>query len=256
MNKVKKDRSNRIGLIDEIRGFAILCMVVYHTFYDIVVLFSVDIPAFYSPAMNLIRDLFVFGFVFISGASARLSRSNLNRGLICFGLGMGMTVITLLFIPSQPILFGILHCLGICMILHPLLGRLVDHLPAWLGVGLFLLCFLLTYQLPYRHLGIEGILSFDLPASVYQTSFLFPIGLPSSEFFSADYFPLLPWLFAFLLGSYFGRWLKKGNAPAWCKKAHIPPLAFVGRHTIWVYLLHQPIIYGILAVIMGILRQS
>ncbi len=251
----KKSVGNRIALIDEVRGFAILCMVVYHTFYDLVFLFGVNIPAFHSPILNLIRDLFVYGFLFISGASSRLSRNNLKRGAICLGLGLGMTAVTFLFLPDSRILFGILHCLGICMLLHPLFAPLLDRIPTLLGVGGLTLLFLLTVQLPAGHLGIAGVCRWDLPPQFYQTEWLFPIGLPSDNFFSADYFPLFPWLFAFLTGSYFGRWLKSDRCPEWWKKPHLRPLAFVGRHTIWVYLLHQPVVFGVLWLIMTALGR-
>ena len=251
---LKKDLTRRIGLIDEIRGFAIICMVVYHAVYDAVYLFSVDIPAFSSPVMNFIRDVFAFGFIFISGAASRFSHSNLKRGAVCFGIGMGMTLFTFLFVKEQLIAFGILHCLGICMMLHPLLVRLLDRLPAPAGVTGLILLFLLTCQLASGHLGIDGLWSCELPYAPYGLQWLFPLGFPSNEFYSSDYFPLLPWIFAFLLGSCFGRWLKQGDPPAWLRKTHLRPLAFVGRHTLWIYVLHQPVVYLAMSGIALLLR--
>ena len=251
---LKKDLSHRIGLIDEIRGFAILCMVVYHAVYDAVFLFSVSIPAFQSPLMNLIRDIFAFGFIFISGASSRFSHSNLKRGAICFGIGIGMTIFTILFMKDQLIAFGILHCLGICMMAYPLFAKLLDKIPAPIGAALLAFLFILTCQISSGHLGIEGLLSFDLPDAPYQLGWLFPFGFPSDTFYSADYYPLLPWLFAFLLGSYFGRWLKNGNPPDWIRKTHLQPLAFIGRHTLWIYVLHQPVVYLTMSGIAYLLR--
>ena len=70
-----KDTAKRVGMIDEIRGIAILLMVVYHTFFDLVVLFGLDLPIFFSPAMNVIRDLFAGLFIFISGTACRLRMS-------------------------------------------------------------------------------------------------------------------------------------------------------------------------------------
>ena len=206
-------------------------------------IFSVDIPAFSSNWMNFIRDLFAFGFIFISGASSRFSHSNLKRGIICFGIGMGMTVVTWLFLPDQLIAFGILHCLGICMMLYPLCSRLLDRLPAFLGVSVLLLLFLLTKGIPEHAVGWPGLLSWPMPEAPYRPGWLFPIGFPSNEFYSSDYFPLVPWMFGFFLGSYFGRWLKNGNPPDWLKKTHLHPLAFIGRHTLWIYVIHQPVLY-------------
>ncbi len=238
----KKDLSGRIGLIDEVRGFAILCMVVYHAVYDMITFLDVDIPLFYHPVMNLVRDLFVFGFVSISGAACRFSRNNLKRGAVCFGIGLGMTLVTAVVVPDQLIMFGILHCLGVCMMLYPLVRPLLDRIPAYISVPVLLLLFLATYRLMDGYLGIRPI-SLDLPQEWYQTSWLFWLGLPSNSFYSSDYFPLLPWLFAFLIGSYFGRWLKEGDPPGWVRRTHLRPLAFVGRHTLWVYVLHQPVLF-------------
>ena len=158
----KKKIASRIGLIDEVRGFAILCMVVYHGFYDAVSIFGADIPAFDHPVMNFIRDAFAFGFIFISGAASRFSRNNLKRGALCFGCGLAMTGATALFAADQLILFGILHCLGICMMLFPLLSKLCDKVPVWLGTGILSVLFLLTFRLSSGYLGcIAGFLVFD-----------------------------------------------------------------------------------------------
>lgn len=250
----KKTIASRIGLIDEVRGFAILCMVVYHGFYDAVSIFGADIPAFDHPVMNFIRDAFAFGFIFISGAASRFSRNNLKRGALCFGCGLAMTAVTALFAADQLIVFGILHCLGICMMLFPLLSKLCDKVPVWIGAGILSVLFLLTFRVSNGYLGSEQLFTIALPDSWYSTGWLFWLGLPSAGFYSADYFPLLPWIFAFLLGGYFGRWLKNGNPPEWIKKTHLRPLAFVGRHTLWIYLFHQPVLlllFELAAILMG-----
>lgn len=250
----KTNLENRIGLIDEVRGFAIICMVVYHGAYDMITFLGVQIPFFHHPLMNFIRDLFAFGFIFISGAAGRFSRSNLKRGAVCFGLGLLMSLVTAVVVPEEMIWFGILHCLGVCMMLFPVIVPLLDRLPAAIGCAVLLLLFLATYQLPEGHLGIEGILSFDLPAAAYRSEWLFWLGLPNPAFASSDYFPLLPWMFAFFLGAYFGRYLKNGSPPQWMKKTHLRPLAFVGRHTIWIYLAHQPVLFLLFSLLTTLMR--
>lgn len=251
----KKTKAPRIGFIDEVRGFAILCMVVYHGFYDAVSIFGADIPAFDHPVMNFIRDVFAFGFIFISGTASRFSRSNLKRGVLCFGCGMAMTAVTALVAADQLIVFGILHCLGICMMLYPLLSKQCDRVPTWLGVGVLSLLFLLTFRVSSGYLGSKQLLAIALPDFWYSTNWLFWLGLPRADFYSADYFPLLPWIFAFLLGGYFGRWLKNGNPPEWIKRTHIGPLAFVGRHTLWIYLFHQPVLLLIFELVTLIIKK-
>ena len=78
---------------------------------------------------------------------------------------------------------------------------------------------------------------------------LFPLGLHDSGFASADYFPMMPWFFLFIAGSYFGIIAKDGRLPKFCYPTHIKWLAVVGRYTIWIYVLHQPIIYFIFSLI-------
>ncbi len=244
----------RVGLLDELRGLSILLMVVYHAFFDLVYIFGVKIPAFHSPLLAFLQPFFAGIFIFISGAACRYSKSNLKRGALCFGLGLAFTVITALFMPSELILFGILHFLGVAMMLFALLHRVLDKLPPWLGLPLCVLLFSLTYRVSQGYLGLAGF-SLSLPGAWYQTPVLFFLGLPEPGFFSADYFPLLPWLFLFFAGAYFGASLKENRLPPWFYRSHIPPLAFIGRHTLLVYVLHQPVVYGVLYVIFFFIRR-
>ena len=96
--------------------------------------------------------------------------------------------------PSQLILFGILHCLGVAMMLYPLLAPLVERLPVWAGVLLSAALYLLTAGIGQRVLGF-GPFTVPLPDALYDCGFLFPLGLHPRIFASADYYPLLPWIF-------------------------------------------------------------
>lgn len=237
----------RVWLLDEARGLAILLMVLYHAGYDLVAIFGVNIPFFFSPWMNLLRDLFAGLFVFISGCACRFSHNNLRRGLLCFGLGMAMTVATAVVMPAQLIRFGILHLLGSSMVLFALLRPLLDRVPVRVGLLCGLALFLLTFSLPSAHRFGLGPLSLPLPDALYSTGWLFWLGLPRADFTSADYFPLIPWLLLFLAGSYAGLPLAQRRAPAPFYRLHSRALSRVGRYTIWVYLLHQPVVYGLLS---------
>ena len=207
---MKRKTGDRVWLIDEVRGLAILLMVVYHTFFDLVVVFGVDIPVFFSPFVQFLAILFAGLFVFISGTACHYSRNNPKRGAVCFGLGMLLTVVTLLVLPSERVLFGILHMLGVCMMLFPLFRPLIKRLSPWVGCAACLLLFLLCYSLPDGYIGLPGLFSFRLPRMPYDAGFLFWLGFPPPGFFSSDYFPLLPWLFCFLAGAFFGIWVKEG----------------------------------------------
>lgn len=237
----------RVHLIDEIRGIAIIFMVVYHFFYDLVAIFGVNIPAFYVAQKFVLA--FVFIFVFISGSSSAFSRSNMVRGLKCFGLGIGLTLVTYFFMRDQLILFGILHMLGVSMVLYAALCPLIKKIPPiWLISGALFL-FILTFSVP------EGELAFfiPLPRILYNVGFLFPLGFAAPDFYSSDYFSLMPWFFCFVAGSGFGRLLKEKRLPDFFYKAHFKPLCFVGRNTLIIYVLHQPIVYSILYMIFELI---
>ena len=105
------------------------------------------------------------------------------------------------------------------------------------------LLFVLTNQVPQGYLGFETLRLCALPKAWYSPNW-FWLGLPDlTKFYSADYFPLIPWLFLFWCGLFLARlWRPRaGLAPRGLR-----PLALVGRHTLLVYMLHQPVLYGAL----------
>lgn len=238
--------AKRVPLLDEFRGLVILLMVFYHGAYDLVSIFGVDFPFFYSPFMNYLQVFTAGTFILVSGIACRFSRSNLKRGALAFGLGLAFTAVTALVMPSQLVMFGVLHLLGSCMMLFALLEPLLDRIrcPA-LGVALCVALQALLLHVPYGQLGYPPF-AVALPRALYDAKVLFWLGFPSATFYSSDYFPLIPWLFLFLAGSYLGVYFKNGSAPRFAYESHCKPLAAVGRRTIWIYLLHQPIIFGVL----------
>lgn len=240
--------SARVGLLDELRGFAIICMVVYHAMYDLKYVFGLDIPIFFEGWFDIIRDVFAGLFIFISGTVCRYSRNNMKRGIQCFFIGMIMTFVMPFFM-NGTIMFGILHFLGIAMMIYGLCEDAFDVVPALVGIILCVLLYIFTMNVGDGYLGFFGILRIALPEKAYAVNALFPLGLHNNSFSSLDYFPLLPWLFVFLAGSYFGVWAKNGSLPKFFYPTHIKWLATVGKYTIWIYILHQPVIYLIFSLI-------
>ncbi|WP_312643489.1 heparan-alpha-glucosaminide N-acetyltransferase [Hydrogenoanaerobacterium sp.] len=249
----KKDLSRRVWLIDEVRGVFIILMVLYHLFYDLVYIFEVNIPAFHWRFTSYLQLLIAGLFVFISGVASRFSRSNLKRGAQCFAFGMVMTLATWLFLPSQIVLFGILHLLGVCMMLFPLMKPVLDRIPPLAGLIVCAVLFFLTYNTQSGYWGMRGW-QMNLPVAWYSTNFLFPFGFPNAEFWSSDYFPLLPWILWYLGGTFAGVYIKNGQCPAWFYRPHSRLMAFLGRNTFIIYLLHQPVVYGVLYVIFAAMR--
>ncbi len=237
---------SRVFLLDELRGFLILYVIVYHFLYDLC-LFGLVSPTFmFSTSMEHLRNFFVGILMGISGICCHLSRSNWRRGLKTLGAALLVSAVTLLVMREQAILFGILHFFGCAMLLYAPLKRPLSRVPAWVGISLSFLLFFLTFSVKERLFGIAAFgWAVPLPSFLYQTPFLFPLGLPSSAFRSSDYCPLLPWFFLFLAGSFCGRAVKEGLFPRGFYRSHCKPLAAIGRHTLLVYLVHQPLIYGL-----------
>lgn len=230
----------RIWELDVFRGICILGMVVVHFVYDLIDLYhlvSWDYPGIIRFAMDWGGILFVI----LSGICATLGRKSVRRGLIVLGAGMIVTAVTYgmyHFGFADKIIviyFGVLHCLGSCMLLWWLFKRLPTWALAVLAIGIVALGFYVD-TLP--------------PVDVY---YLMPLGLPWKSFATSDYFPLLPYLGWFLLGSVIGR-------TAYRRKTTLLPLvnsenpiirffSFCGRQSLWIYLLHQPILSGILTLV-------
>lgn len=261
--QISPTKTHRVYFLDEVRGICILLMVIFHGAYDVIYIFGMDIPIFHSYILQHVLQPLVAGiFVFLSGIACRYSRNNLRRGLIALGFGMVLTVVTRLFMPEQAILFGILHLLGSCMILFGLVsmaqkafykklpGAPRFHPMAGLVGGLLLFCFL--YGVPKGWVGFLDLIKLPLSPSLYSTDFLFALGLPGPSFWSTDYFPLLPWVLLFAAGSFAGVYFKEGKMPAFFYRSHSKALGLVGRNTIWIYLLHQPVVYGLLWLIFTI----
>jgi len=244
----------RVGIIDELRGLSIILMIAYHAGYDLVSIFDVTIPFFNSTLLRFLQPLFAGIFILISGVACQYSSNNLKRGIQCFAIALGMSLVVYLVLPSEMIAFGILHMLGISMLAYGLFRKTLMKLTPAAGLTIFGLLFVFTYGLPKGYLGIFELSLIKLPQGLYQTQYLFPIGLPSAGFHSSDYFPLIPWLFLFLAGSYLGVWIKDDKMPGFLYKTHIRSLAFVGRYTLWIYILHQPVIYGVLSLIFYFIK--
>lgn len=238
------ETENRVYLIDEIRGFCVIYIVVYHFMYDLVYFFNVNIPNFYSPTLNTISRCFAAAFILIAGISCNYSKNNLKRGIKCFGYAMIITIITYIIMPYNIYAFGVLHLLGISMIVFHFIKPYTQKLTPCVGLIIAFLLMHITYNVKN---GFLRLLWFKLylPSFMYKTNFLFFIGLPNERFYSSDYFPLLPWIFCFIAGSYFGVYVKEKKLPTifYDNKPHSKLLATIGVNSLFIYIVHQPIIY-------------
>ena len=240
----------RYKLPDSLRGLTLLSMVLYHGAWDLVYLFGVRWNWYRALPGFVWQQSICWTFILLSGFCWPLGRHPLRRGLIVFGAGVLVSAVTLLAMPEQRILFGILTFLGSAMLLMIPLEKLLRRVPALPGLVGAGLLFALTYRLPDGLLGI-GRWAVPLPEALhrgYGTAFL---GFPPADFFSTDYFPLFPWLFLFTAGYFLCRLLMKPDRQLLTVfRWGVRPLSFLGRHSLLIYLLHQPLIYGLLSLLL------
>lgn len=243
MEENKREQSGWYNLIDGIRGLALLNMLFFHFFYDVYIIFGQN-PVWYSqPLVHIWQQYICMSFLFVSGISWHFSHNNLRRGILLNLYGLAITVITLLFLPSQAVWFGILNCIGCATLLLLPLKRFLTGKNAAAGLILSLLLFLLTYQVADGYVGI-GPLRLWIPERLYHFRPMTILGLPYPGFCSSDYFPLLPWFFLFLAGYWFWELISRYQAALSFFRIRIPLLSRLGKKTVWIYLLHQPLLYG------------
>lgn len=239
----------RIDIIDAVRGIAIIAMVFYHALYDINDMFGFQIRLF--DLLSVLEPPFAGAFILLAGVSCRFSHSNFRRGAKVLALALVITVATLIFSAysgqDETIYFGILHFMGCAILLFALLKPLLDKIPPRVAYPAWALLFIFTYTMPAtRVIGIPHLFGITLPASLAAVKGLFIIGIPGLNFMSADYFPMIPWFFLFLLGTLLGIPIREHKLPERFYTQRVPFFAFAGRHTLLIYIVHQPIVYAIL----------
>ena len=237
------------GLLDTVRGVCILSMVAYHGMYDLVDIFGLP-SAWYTGLPGYIwQQSICWTFILLSGLCWQLSRRHVKRGLLLVGCGAAITVVTWLVMPSQRILYGVLNLLGLSALLLIPLDKVFRKIPAWAGLGGALLLFALTKNVSRGSLGFEGLVLCRLPRWLYATDLLAVVGFPSPSFWSTDYFPLLPWFFLFCAGYFLWSLLDKSPRAKELLRPGLRPLSFLGRHSLVIYLIHQPTLMAVFTVL-------
>lgn len=231
----------RIWELDAFRGLFLIGMIGIHLIYDLVDLFGVlpwNLPEWYL----LFKNNYGLLFLVLSGICVTLGSHSVKRGVQVFLCGMVVTLVTVgmlhlrLAHRSIVIYFGVLHCLGVCM----LLWGLFRHFPNWL-------------------LGILGVamvaagLYLRYSNIVVFSRLLLPLGFVYRGFASSDYFPLLPNLGYFLIGAVIGRTVykkKESLLPETLRDNRVTLfLEAMGRNSLLIYMLHQPVLAAIVGLI-------
>lgn len=220
---------SRIWEIDFFRGIALLLMVAFHLIFDLTDFWGYNLDYmdgfwYYEGKLSAIM------FTAIAGVSSTLGVYHFRRGLVVFVWGTLITLATYLYNPQTYIRFGILHMLGSCMILFPFIKNIS---PGWLILA-----------------GTVAIASGQWTAQLTTpSSLLLPVGIIPADFTSLDYYPLLPWSGFFLYGAALGQVLYKERHSRLPQLSWLQPLTALGRHSLAVYLIHQPLLLATLYIL-------
>ena len=234
-------QKQRIWELDTLRGLCILCVIVVHFLFDLQYFIGLNITL---PAWFLfVQEYGGVVFVVLSGCCATLGSRSFRRGLLVFGAGMLISLVTAgmygLGLSDRTVIvwFGVLHLLGICMMVYPLFRKLPTAPLAALALCIILIGYAIT--------GLR-----------VSAPFLFPFGLVTDHFFSSDYFPIFPQLGWFLLGVVLGRTVyaeKRTLLPGSAQNFFLLRFfCWCGRQSLFIYLLHQPILYGLLELLAAL----
>lgn len=235
---IVRDKPGRIQLIDGLRGLSILLMIAYHFGFDLVTFVGVPSWLLFNPILDFLQPFFAGVFIFLSGISSRFSSANIKRGLQMIAAAAAITLVT--YSIGLPVWFGILHFLGAAAILFALLRPVIDRISRPIQLILYIGLYFCAIQFTGR---------------TYDVSWLWWLGFRSAGWTSADYFPILPWIFIYLTGALAGTYIVEKRLPAWFYTFRVPFFAMVGRYTMLVYLVHQPVLYVVTLVIVAVIKH-
>ncbi|MBD5474083.1 MAG: DUF1624 domain-containing protein [Lachnospiraceae bacterium] len=248
-NKINGSSKQRYGLLDSFRGLVLISMIVYHGSWDLVYLFYKNWTWYQGTGAYIWQQSICWSFILLSGFCWSLGHKPLKRGLLVFGAGAVVSAVTLIFMPQERVIFGVLTMTGSSMLFMIPLSKLSSKVSPGLGLLFSLFLFLVTRNVNSGFLGFEGWNIARLPQMLYSSYFTTFLGFPVQGFFSTDYFSFIPWFFLFLSGYFIYRMMERsGGFRNGCLIRKWEPLAFLGRHSLLIYMLHQPLVFGILTV--------
>ena len=241
MGLLKQDFKQRFWEIDFLRGIAIVLMIIVHFVYDLSY-FGVYDPNIKSGFLFYLGRCVAFIFILLVGVSLSLSFSRarniktidrrsylkyLKKGLKIFSCGLIITLITWIFFKEGFIFFGILHFIGVSIILaYPFLKY--SYLNLLLGI-------------------IVIIFGVYLRNFTFDFNWLVWLGFIPGGLYTFDYYPVLPWFGLVLIGLFMGNLVyhnyeRKFGLPDLSGFHLIREFCFLGRYSLFIYLVHQPIL--------------
>jgi uncharacterized membrane protein len=219
--------------LDAARGLAVVAMVVFHTIWDLghFGFIAADIP--WSAPVSAFGHSIAFAFLFIAGVSLFLAHPGAirwgdfwRRFLIVAGAAALVTVGTYIVFPRAFVFFGILHCIAAASLAS--IGFVLLPWPAALAAGA------LAFAMPHV-----------LAAPTFDSDWLQWLGLGTREPFTQDWRPFFPWVGAMLLGVAAAKSLRPPLGAGETGARPLKGLGFLGRHSLLIYLAHQPLLFAL-----------
>lgn len=245
---IHKPKTIRFIELDVLRGLALMIMVFAHILWDLdyysVVPMNDDVYSAFQKIAPPLFFLLVGMCIIVSLKKKEFQNINeenkyythiIFRGIKIFCLGMLLTAVSMIFIPIRPIMFGVLHCIGLSIVLSAPFLKYRNYNVLFSTIFIFL-------GIIINQIIIEKPTILHLAVGLHQES---------TWKYTIDYFPLLPWFGICLLGVVLGDWLYCGDKRAFkfpdiSKYRPAKLFSWIGQHSLGIYLLHQPIIAGVL----------
>lgn len=228
----------RYNIIDFLRGFTIIHMIIFHLIFDLINFYNFNIN------MNFYyyQQYICISFVFLAGLCENFSKNRIKRSIILGISSILISVFSFIFDRSYTIYFGVIHFFFSAGIIFYLFEKFSIKLNKKILFFVSLLLFIIFKDIYKGSIFFKLI---DIPKNLYTYN-LFILGLPKATFTSGDYFPIIPWIFLYFSGYYFYEFLNiKKRMPS----KNI--INILGRHSLIIYLLHQVILVAILKLILG-----
>lgn len=253
----------RYHRLDELRGLVFFSMALYHAMWDQVYMFGAEVRWYMSGTGYIWQQSICWSFILLSGFCWHFGRKKYRHAWIVFGAGLLVTLFTCLFLPQERVVFGVLTFIGTAAFLTTASRPLLSRCRPAVGMAGSTILFILTRNVNQGCLGFEKWQWLLLPDRWYRNLFTTFLGFPAENFYSADYFSLFPWLFLYLAGYFLYRCMTEkpwsgteeyskrvpAALPRFLERGHIPVLQWVGRRSLLLYLLHQPVIYVLLLIV-------
>ena len=248
------NHTDRLRMIDTVRGLTILSMMGFHAFWDLFYFgMGVSYQMLTSKPAYIWQQSICWTFILLSGFCFSMGHHHIKRGLMSLGGGIIISIVTQIIMPEERDLFGVLWMLGACTLIWILPDKLFAKIRNKALNALLLLLsgglFFIFRNINSGYFGFEGLNLAPINSNLYKGYLMTFLGFTDPTFYSSDYFSLFPWIFLFTLGYFLNKMLKDTRFESRVLSKGVRPLEFLGRHSFIIYMLHQVVIYGIIYLI-------